>query len=251
MARVAPRVPELSEILCSSCGYVLDGLDRQSRCPECGQPISDSLGSDRVPPEWESPEHRPGAFMRTSLALILRPAHFYRTFTVRGSVPSARAFARIHWWIASLLFALTAATHTIWFSYRVWPLIPDFPGGRWGLFAAQLVGLTLLGYLALDGITRLAAILTNWEATYRGLRLPYSIVLRGMYYHAAHYLPVAVVALAYVAGYQLLLRLYEQALPRDNDMDYLYGLCALVVLSAVYLFVTYWTGMRNMMYANR
>ena len=32
---------------------------------------------------------------------------------------------------------------------------------------------------------------------------------------------------------------------------YLYVICAEVILAAVYLFKTYWIGMRNMMYANR
>ena len=34
-------------------------------------------------------------------------------------------------------------------------------------------------------------------------------------------------------------------------ISYLYVLCAQVILSAIYLFLTYWTAMRNLMYANR
>ena len=37
----------------------------------------------------------------------------------------------------------------------------------------------------------------------------------------------------------------------DSYPYYFYGLCGVVVLAAVYLFNTYWIGMRSMMYANR
>jgi hypothetical protein len=133
----------------------------------------------------------------------------------------------------------------------------EFPGGELAKFAALLFGLTLITYLFLDGITRVAARLTTLEATYRGYRLPYDIVLRGMYYHAAHYLPVALAAVIVVEGYQLLMRLDyswwigHHHVPDNSSIIYLYVLSAQVVLSAIYLFQTYWIGMRNMMYANR
>jgi hypothetical protein len=62
---------------------------------------------------------------------------------------------------------------------------------------------------------------------------------------------VAIAALAVVEGYQLLLQIAGKYLPFNSAMIYLYVLCGLVVLSAGYLFQTYWIGMRNMMYANR
>jgi len=42
---------------------------------------------------------------------------------------------------------------------------------------------------------------------------------------------------------------YNPALDRFG-MGYLYVLCGEVILAAGYLFMTYWTGMRNLMYAN-
>jgi hypothetical protein len=190
------------------------------------------------------------AFVRTTLQVILRPAQFYRTLNVRGAIESARSFARIHWLITAGLFGITAATHAVW-SPSGLGAFPDFPGGPWALFALLVIALSVLTYVSLDLITRLAARLTTWEATYRGIRLPYNIVLRGMYYHAAHYLPVAVAAMFVVEGYQLLWRSFNQLLPTNLPMIYLYVLCGLVILCAIYLFQTYWIGMRNMMYANR
>jgi hypothetical protein len=258
MPRVAPRVPELSELLCSACGYVLDGIDQTGMCPECGKPISDSIGTDRIPPAWEATDsnNRFTAFIRTSSQIIFRPAHFYRTLNVRGSLESARRFARIHWWIAAALFGISGATHVVWFNYnisnyRIIQQAVDSPGGEAVLFAGLVIGLTLPAYLALDLTTRVAGKLTTWEATYRGLRLPYPIVLRGMYYHAAHYFPVGLAALILIEGFQLLRIILGAYLPFNSPIIYLYALCALVVIAAIYLFQTYWIGMRNMMYANR
>jgi hypothetical protein len=254
MARVAPRVPETNDILCESCGYVLNGLPDSGRCPECGSPIRDSLGENRAPPSWEAlpvgTASKLIGFWKTSAAIILTPSAFYRTFTARGPTATARAFAQWHWWMAAILFALTTATHWTWYSFKVQGVRPPAGfGGALGIFIELAIGLTLLTYLALDLVTRLAARLTTWEGTYRGYRLPYPVVLRALYYHAAHYLPVAVAAFLTVGGYQLLV--VVRPLMLEQAVAYLYVLSAEVVISAFYLFSTYWAGMRNMMYANR
>jgi hypothetical protein len=239
----------MADVLCEACGYVLNGLPNTSRCPECGKPIAESIGENRIAPAWESAASKPRGFLKTTFALIFNPTTFYRTLAVRGSLDSARAFARIHWWIAACLFALAAATHAFWY----WFLLRGEPW--WsslttiGMFLGTLLALTILTYFALDGITRLAARLTTWEGTYRGFRLPYHIVLRGIYYHSAHYFPVALLAATVVVGYQLLIAI--QVLSPITSDRYLYVLSAQVILSALYLFQTYWIGMRNMMYANR
>jgi hypothetical protein len=252
MPRVAARVPELSEVLCFSCGYVLDGLPQTGVCPECGNPISASLGADRVPPQWETAvgKDRLKAFVGTSARIIFGPKQFYRTLNVRGPLGPAKNFARIHWAIASGLFGISAALHVVSFNYQS-PWFPDFPGGRGAITAVLAVVLLVAGYGALSLITRLASRLTNVEATYRGIRLPYNIVLRGLYYHAAHYFPVGLIAFVYVGGCQLGFAIFERSLPINSAIYYLYGLCGLVVVCAIYLFQTYWIGMRNMMYANR
>ena len=109
-----------------------------------------------------------------------------------------------------------------------------------------LPGLT---YLAVVGTLRLATRLTVWEAGYRGYRLPFRVVLRALYYHAAHSLPVAIVTLVTIAGYW-----YFQATGYfriTSAPDYLYVLSAEVFIGANYLFFTYWIAMRNLMFANR
>jgi hypothetical protein len=254
MARVAPRVPELSDVLCERCGYVLNGLPTDGRCPECGKPIAESVGTDRLPTPWDVSANpgpnRTTGFIRTCLAVIRRPAHFYRTLATRGSLSSARTFAHVNWWIAGGLFGVAGATHSMWYwsSYSAMRPPPLSPAmiATWLGFT---VGLAILTYLALDGITRLASHLTTWEGTYRGYRLPYDVVLRGLYYHSPHYLPVAAMTAATVVGYQLLVAVHTAALA--SAVRYLIVLCVEVVVGAIYLFQTYWIGMRNMMYANR
>ena len=112
-----------------------------------------------------------------------------------------------------------------------------------------LLGVCVATFAFLLGVTRLAAALTTWEAGYRGLRLPLPVVLRGMHYHAAHYLPVGLAAAATVLGYQFLLAM--DWISGDTGERYLYLLCGEIVIAAGYLFSTYWTAMRNLMYANR
>jgi hypothetical protein len=240
----------MTDILCEGCGYVLNGLPLESRCPECGKPIQESVGHDRTEPTWEQAPRKSAGFLRTTLDVIFRPTQFYRTLAVRGSVEGARKFARVHWWIAAGLFGLTCATHTLWYGFIMSAMRSPLREPRvMTMYGGAIVVLSVATYFALDGITRLAAKLTNWEATYRGIRLPYDIVLRGMYYHAAHYLPVALAAFITVMGYQILLALGLLSL--TTATAYLYVLSAEVIISAAYLFNTYWIGMRNMMYANR
>jgi hypothetical protein len=51
-----------------------------------------------------------------------------------------------------------------------------------------------------------------------------------------------------VVGYDLLLA--RHVLGGLSALPYLYVICGEVIVGALYLFWTYWIGMRNMMYAN-
>ncbi|HLL90226.1 MAG TPA: hypothetical protein VK324_13075 [Tepidisphaeraceae bacterium] len=259
MASVAPTVPAESDLLCERCGYTLNGLPESGNCPECGTPVGQTLSSGRRPPAWE---RRPSAasLVSTAADVTFRPTRFFRTLATRSDGRLALWFARAFWAASAALFSVTAHVHML--------TIFGQPAGTRTVAQAFAhlstddavsfllsppVGAVLLAavtYAALSVTTRVAARLTHYEATrYHGLRLPLAVVLRGMHYHAAHYLPVAVVALVTVCAYRYLVTRDANAL--QYATRYLWALAAEVVVAAGYLFHTYWIGMRNMMYANR
>ena len=158
---------------------------------------------------------------------------------------SAR-FAAAHQFICSILFAIAAYTHAAW----AWAgLRSSRPTADEQRLAIILIILFTAGTFAtFIAVSWIAVRLTTWEAAYRGLRLPRDVVTRAMHYHAAHYLPVALITLATILGYQLLRQINPMIELHGNW--YLYILCAEVILAAAYLFFSYWAGMKNLMFAN-
>lgn len=41
-------------LLCEKCGYVIEGLDTDGNCPECGKPIAESIRSDHPGNLWQN-----------------------------------------------------------------------------------------------------------------------------------------------------------------------------------------------------
>ena len=85
-----PRQPH-----CNQCGYVLTGLSRDGRCPECGLPVHDSLPEARRPSPWAGAariNRQPSAYART-LWQVLRPGSFFRSLAVCSSLDAAVRFA--------------------------------------------------------------------------------------------------------------------------------------------------------------
>ena len=149
-------------------------------------------------------------------------------------------FAHIYWIISSMLLALAGYAHGAWFV---------FGDPRTPLDSVKWVLLAVPAYVFVALLNLLAARLTHWEASYRGLRLTLPVVRRGLYFHAIHYVPVAAVAALTVVSYGYLVRRGILD-PTQTITHYLYTLSVEVVLAAAYLFWTSGIAMRNMMYAN-
>jgi hypothetical protein len=252
MARVAPAIPEETALLCEKCGYIINGIPTDSLCPECASPIADSLPENRRPPLWEQSDgSASGHFWATTAQIIFQPSKFYRSITSRGDLRSSAKFARWHYAITSLLFGGTAFMHGGWaWGYRLLNASPR-DAIRMRFFIGIFLGIPLClitAYLLIVVTTNIASRLTAWEAAYRGLRLPRPVVQRALHYHSAHYLPVALVAFFTVFGFLVIIKNFPDI--ERHAVNYLYILCAEVILAAAYLFMTYWTGMRNLMYAN-
>jgi hypothetical protein len=259
MGQLARVIPEEAQLLCEGCGYIVSGLPTDSRCPECAKPIAESLPELRVRPAWEQDEgNAPERFWTTTWAILRHPTGFYRTLATRTVDRRSHQFGMLHLWISSFLFSLAGLFQFQW--------MLDLPGfdalfgqtldhGYLGA-AEPVVVLSAVMLTCLVGafwtivlLTKIAARLTAWEAAYRGLRLPHEVVMRGLHYHAPHYLPVAALAFLTVAAYRILLAI--EVLDVMSGPRYLYFLSAEVFFAAAYLFGTYWKAMRNMMYANR
>lgn len=236
--------PSELDLLCEQCGYVLNNLPADGRCPECGALIAESSPILRLPSPWEQGARpRLGSFVTTTQQVIFSPSRFFRSLEISGPADRSGSFAMLHATLASLLFGAAGAVHIDWLLTLT---------GHPKVLPAPVTGIALaaLTFFTLTGVTLIAARLTHWEATYRGLRMPLPVVRRGLRYHAAHYLPVSVLTCVVVFGYKQLVQrsLINSA---SHDLHYIYTLGGAAILGAIYLFNTYWIGMRNLMYANR
>lgn len=230
--------PAEISLVCEKCGYVLNGLDFEGRCPECGTPIGESSPELRQPPPWEQLNRSaPRGFIRTTHLVIFHPSRFFRALPTRDKINPAWNFCLIQYSIASVLFGWAIAAHL------------SSQGLRRGGTAPTVAAFAVLVTGSMIMLTGLAARLTTWEATYRGYRLPLPVVQRGLYYHAAHYIPVAMLVCVTTVSYAFLRS--RGWISESRDTVYLYVLCGEVVLAAGYLFNTYWIAMRKMMFANR
>jgi hypothetical protein len=245
MTHVLANIPSETDLICEYCGYVLNGLPAGANCPECGHATAESSPFLRGKPAWEQPGFAPAKFYKSTVEVLFHPYRFYRSMTTRLDRSASRWFGMIHIAMVSLLMGMTLRVHAGGFvdlplGSNLQPVLDS------RLFSFILFSLAT--FLTLEFASHVAARLTSWESRYRGLRLPLSVVRRGLDYHAAHYLPVAVVAAVTVVGYGAAVNCHW--IDSRYATTYLYVLCGEVVVGPIYLFWTYWIGMRNMMYAN-
>lgn len=252
MSRTA-TVPAETDLLCEHCGYTLNGLPDDSRCPECGEPIAPSTSAN------PRKEFHPRDWFLATTQILFRPTTFFRSLQTRTGGNEARYFAWAFYIVTAMLIQITVWMHLNLFSTtgnwlgidRVFAwMVPDESKAAMITIAFLFIAvMPIATFFFLDGITRLAAHLSSWEAAYHGLRMPYPAVLRAMYFHAPHYVPATLLVTLTVFGYSRAIK--WQWIDATTAEAYLYVLCGEVIVAAIYLFYTYWIAMRNIMYANR
>lgn len=249
MALVASQPPDEGMKLCEGCGYILDGLPADNRCPECGKPAAQSTDPQlRRLPAWET-SPSPVTFIASSYQVMVHPARFARHLLTRRDTWSSWWFAAFWQGVCALTLGLAVLRHAEWLELRGGWTPAWIPLWLITVYALFKVFSVLWIYLLLAAVTEVAGRLTAWEARMRGLRLPLVAVRRALRYHSVHLLPVSLLALATAWGYTLLLE--KRIVTSAADSVYVYVLCAQVLAGAGYLFLSYWAMMRNIMYANR
>jgi hypothetical protein len=139
---------------CDECGYILLAADAGGRCPECGRPVTESLGAhNRAPTPWErwpSARNLP-AIGRQFLDLVRRPRDLFFSMSTLTGQPAAH-----RWLVLSLLVIGGLATGIVpGIAHAVdapWSL--ELAAGAlamgvvWALLAAMMVGIETAGIAA-------------------------------------------------------------------------------------------------------
>ncbi len=97
----SPREPH-----CDGCGYLIIGLPMETRCPECGMPVADSLpGGRRKDTPWQRHQYKPRGFLELVRMQwqVLRGGDVFRRIPVHRDISAARHF----WWATWVLITFT------------------------------------------------------------------------------------------------------------------------------------------------
>jgi hypothetical protein len=254
MTRVA-EIPDVTALLCEGCGYTLHQAPPEGNCPECGMPISESRPELRHVSAWEDRQDY-GAirgFAVTTARALFTPRSFFRGLSIPGSTletsrvstfRSSQVFGHVYRLLSAVLLGVTASVHFDFLALSQSPRgLTQIPG----LTAAIA---TAFAWVSVELLILAVVRLTAWEAAYRGLRLPRAVVARALDFHAVHLVPPALLGLVTVLAYDALMS-RDANLAGEWIMTYIYTLSGEVIVSAGYVFVTYWIAMKNLMYANR
>lgn len=149
--RAPTDFPEPHDPWCDNCGYNLVMATDAGRCPECGRPVSASLGPDARPPtRWEE---RPGPFNFPVIAgqlltLVRRPRKLFFSMPTLTGQPAAQRWLMGSMIIVGMLAALIVpaiylAVDAEWNAVAI-PLSAAM-GLAWAVFGMMMVGIETLG----------------------------------------------------------------------------------------------------------
>lgn len=149
---------------CERCNYELTMSPVNGRCPECGEPVANSLRDRRRPPLWATSKGSAGSvagYARTAWH-ALAAKRFARAIHVRQGHTAARRFAYLTCVLVGLLTAVAAVPLVIE-EFDTGSFWPYYPGtAHWVLAAGQwllLVGTVTWASGCIGGLICLAWIL--------------------------------------------------------------------------------------------
>ncbi len=108
--RIAPPIERPPR--CDACGYNLTTIPMESRCPECGDAVTASLGPDARPgAPWQRRREigRVTAWRRSWNEAVSHPARFARTLRLTSPGNDHRRFLAVHLPIVFLIGAISFA----------------------------------------------------------------------------------------------------------------------------------------------
>jgi hypothetical protein len=242
--------PAEGDLLCESCGYLLNGLQARpdGHCPECGEPLSTSLDPSARKPSPIEVAWTPASFWQTTGSVLFRKRKFFRETRARaGDAAMVGRFGALHRIFAAALFGIAAAIHLAFTAENRGWLV------RWELIHVAGIALaacvfSALAFGLLRFVTWSAERMTAVESKFWGMRLSPAMLRRAMNFHAANYLPVGVLAVLVTGGYRLALE--TDLLSAQWGVAYLVTLSAAVVAGALWLFESFVIAMRRIRLAN-
>lgn len=160
---MSKAVPSIATTLCERCGYVIDDLDQQPNCPECGLPIEDSQPFNRRGTCWQrDPSVR--SLARLAVDIHKRPLEVFR------QLHAGRDSDRDLLWLGSLLPMLPLV-----------PIVAILLNTRWAMPVSIALGISVLMLVGAFAVNVLLSLIELRGVVFfsakRGWRVPRELAL--------------------------------------------------------------------------
>lgn len=167
--------------LCERCGYPIKGLASDAVCPECGYPIADSSPEKRTL-YFSGHELTVKRHTRMLRLFLLRPRQSFRALAIRSDGLTPEQFLFTNSMLAALIISSIVYIGS---AFIISPRFHTIPiQSALGLFIAASIGIILLTYIEMLGVTTFSR--------RRGWRVPLHLAHRVCCLASVGWLPGAV-----------------------------------------------------------